>query len=37
VDPGEFTVYVGQSVDQLELKKTLIVTPSAAESAASTP
>jgi beta-glucosidase len=37
VNPGEFTVYVGQSVDQLELKKALIVSPSTAESAASPP
>ncbi len=29
VDPGEFTVYVGQSVDQLELKNELTITPSA--------
>jgi beta-glucosidase len=37
VNPGEFTVYVGQSVDQLELKKALIIAPSTAESAASAP
>ena len=37
VNPGEFTVYVGQSVDQLELKKAFIVTPSTAESATSAP
>ncbi len=37
VNPGEFTVYVGQSVDQLELKKALVVTPSTAESATSAP
>ena len=37
VNPGEFTVYVGQSVDELELKKALVVTPSIAESTASAP
>jgi beta-glucosidase len=29
VDPGEFTVYVGQSVEQLELKTALTITPPA--------
>lgn len=37
VNPGEFTVYVGQSVEQLELKKALVVAPHTAESAASAP
>ena len=37
LNPGEFTVYVCQSVDQLELKKALVVTPSTAESATSAP
>ncbi len=29
INPGEFTVYVGQSVGQLELKNTLTITSSA--------
>jgi beta-glucosidase len=28
VDPGEFTVFVGRSVDQIQLKKTFSLTPS---------
>ncbi len=37
VNPGEFTVYVGQSVEQLELKNALIITPPMAASAGSAP
>ena len=29
INPGEFTVYVGQSVEQLELKNVLTITPTA--------
>jgi beta-glucosidase len=35
INPGEFTVHVGQSVEQLELKSALTLTPAAAASAVS--
>ena len=37
INPGEFRVYVGQSVEQLELKSALRFTPSTAASATSQP
>jgi beta-glucosidase len=35
VNPGEFSIYVGQSVEQIELKGTVTLTPSAAAASAS--
>jgi beta-glucosidase len=37
VDPGDFTVSVGRSIDQIQLKGTISLTPSAAASGASQP
>lgn len=36
-DPNEFTIYVGRSVEQIELKGTVTLTPSVAASAAARP